>query len=84
MLTVIDKWSRESVLLETSFLLTGQSVVDALQGLSLSRPYPRRSRWIKEPSSPRNRWMNGRGHVRATLIRKRPRSGTNSGEGYTG
>lgn len=36
-LTVIDKWSRESVLLETSFSLTEQSVVDALRQLSLSQ-----------------------------------------------
>jgi len=40
-LTVIDKWSRESVLLETGFSLTGQSVVDALQRLSVSRPLPK-------------------------------------------
>src|SRR5437879_218385 len=40
-LTVIDKWSRESVLLETSFSLTGQSVVDALQQMSLNRPLPK-------------------------------------------
>jgi putative transposase len=40
-LTVIDKWSRESVLLETNFSLTGQSVVDALQRLSVSRPLPK-------------------------------------------
>ena len=40
-LTVIDKWSRESVLLETSFSLTGQSVVDALQQMALSRPLPK-------------------------------------------
>ncbi len=40
-LTVIDKWSRESVLLETGFSLTGQSVVDALQWLSVSRPLPK-------------------------------------------
>ena len=40
-LTVIDKWSRESVLLETSFSLTGQSVVDALQELSLGRSLPK-------------------------------------------
>jgi putative transposase len=39
-LTVIDKWSRESVLLETSFSLTGQSVVDALKRLSLTRSLP--------------------------------------------
>jgi putative transposase len=39
-LTVIDKWSRESVLLETSFSLTGQSVVDALNRLELSRRMP--------------------------------------------
>jgi len=38
--TVIDKWSRESVLLETSFSLTGQSVVDALKRLSLTRSLP--------------------------------------------
>lgn len=38
---MIDKWSRESVVLETSFSLTGQSVVDALQQLSLSRPLPK-------------------------------------------
>lgn len=40
-LTVIDKWSRESVLLETGFSLTGQSVVDALQRLALSRALPK-------------------------------------------
>ena len=40
-LTVIDKWSRERVLLETSFSLTGQSVVDALQQMSLERPLPK-------------------------------------------
>ena len=40
-LTVIDKWSRESVLLETSFSLTGQSVVDALRQMSLSRSLPK-------------------------------------------
>ena len=40
-LTVIDQWSRESVLLETQFALTGQSVVDALETLSRSRPLPK-------------------------------------------
>ncbi|MGH8436727.1 MAG: IS3 family transposase, partial [Pseudomonas sp.] len=40
-LTVIDKWSRESVLLETSFSLTGQRVVDALQALSQTRSLPK-------------------------------------------
>ena len=40
-LTVIDKWSRESVLLETGFSLTGQSVVDALQRLALNRALPK-------------------------------------------
>jgi putative transposase len=38
-LTVIDKWSRESVLLETDFSLTGQSVVLALQRVSSSRTF---------------------------------------------
>jgi putative transposase len=40
-LTVIDKWSRESVLLEVDFSLTGQSVVDAMQRLCLSRALPK-------------------------------------------
>jgi len=40
-LTVIDKWSRESVLLEVGFSLTGQSVVDAMQRLCLSRALPK-------------------------------------------
>jgi putative transposase len=40
-LTVIDKWSRESVLLETSFSLSGQSVVDALQRIAVGRAQPK-------------------------------------------
>ena len=40
-LTVLDKWSRESVMLETSFSLTGQSVVEALKTVALSRPLPK-------------------------------------------
>jgi putative transposase len=40
-LTVIDKWSRESVLLEVDFSLTGQSVVKAMQRLCLSRALPK-------------------------------------------
>lgn len=40
-LTVIDQWSRESVLLEADFALTGQSVVDALERLSRHRPLPK-------------------------------------------
>ena len=39
-LTVIAKWSRESVLLETSFSLTGQSVVEALKLLCGTRSMP--------------------------------------------
>ena len=41
MLTVIDKWSRESMLLEVDFSLTGQSVVNAMQWLCLSRALPK-------------------------------------------
>ena len=37
-LTVIDQWSRESVLLEANVALTGQSVVDALEAVSAHRP----------------------------------------------
>src|SRR5688500_18938462 len=33
-LTVIDQWSRESVLMEADVALTGQSVVNALEALS--------------------------------------------------
>lgn len=39
-LTVIDKWSRESVLLEVDFALTGASVVRAFEGLGATRPLP--------------------------------------------
>ena len=39
-LTVIDQWSRESVLLEANIALTGQSVVNALEALSARRPLP--------------------------------------------
>jgi len=39
-LTVIDNWSRESVLLEVGFRLTGQSVVDALNRVGKIRELP--------------------------------------------
>lgn len=39
-LTVIDQWSRESVLLEVNFALTGQSVVDALERLAQRQVVP--------------------------------------------
>ncbi|MEQ1759500.1 MAG: hypothetical protein ABL986_14360 [Vicinamibacterales bacterium] len=41
MLTVIDQWSRESVLIEANVALTGQCVVDALEALSAHRPLPK-------------------------------------------
>src|ERR1022692_262861 len=40
-LTVVDNWSRESVLLEASFRLTGESVAQALSRASVQRPLPR-------------------------------------------
>lgn len=40
-LTVIDQWSRESVLMEANVALTGRSVVEALEGLSAHRPLPK-------------------------------------------
>jgi putative transposase len=40
-LTVIDQWSRESVLLEVNVALTGQSVVDALEAVAVHRPLPK-------------------------------------------
>ncbi len=39
-LTVVDNWSRESVLLEVGFRLTAQSVIDALNRVSKSRKLP--------------------------------------------
>ena len=40
-LTVVDNWSRESVVLETGFRLTGQCVASALARASLRRTLPR-------------------------------------------
>ena len=40
-LTVIDQWSRESVLLEARVAQTGRSVVEALEAVSPRRPLPR-------------------------------------------
>jgi len=40
-LTVVDNWSRESVVLETGFRLTGTSVATALTRVSLHRALPR-------------------------------------------
>ena len=40
-LTVIDQWSRESVLLEARVSQTGRSVIDALEAVSARRPLPR-------------------------------------------
>jgi putative transposase len=40
-LTVVDNWSRESVLLETGFRLTGEHVAAALSRVAQHRPLPR-------------------------------------------
>lgn len=40
-LTVIDQWSRESVLVEAGSSLTGESVAKALDRISWSRPLPK-------------------------------------------
>jgi putative transposase len=40
-LTVVDNWSRESVLLEAGFRLTGETVAKALLHASAQRPLPR-------------------------------------------
>jgi putative transposase len=40
-LTVIDQWSRESVLMEANVALTGRSVVAALEALATRRPLPK-------------------------------------------
>jgi len=39
-LTVIDKWHRQCVALQADYSLTGQSVVDAMNEIALSRPLP--------------------------------------------
>ncbi len=41
MLTVIDQWSRQSVLIEVAHTLSGQCVVNALNRLSKLRPLPK-------------------------------------------
>jgi len=40
-LTVIDQWSRESVMLEANVALTGQSVVEALDAVAAHRQLPK-------------------------------------------
>ena len=40
-LTVVDNWSRESVLLETGFRLTGETVAKALKHAGMTRSLPR-------------------------------------------
>ncbi len=40
-LTVVDNWSRESVLLETGFRLTGETVAQALKRAGMTRSLPR-------------------------------------------
>jgi putative transposase len=40
-LTVVDKWSRESILLEADFSLSGQRVIDAFERLGASHELPR-------------------------------------------
>jgi len=40
-LTVLDKWRRECVVLEVGFGLTGDSVVKALERLAIARTLPR-------------------------------------------
>jgi putative transposase len=39
-LTVIDKWHRQCVALQVDYSLTGQSVIDAMNQIALSRPLP--------------------------------------------
>ena len=39
-LTVIDKWHRQCVALQADYSLTGQSVIDAMNQIALSRPLP--------------------------------------------
>ena len=41
MLPVLDKWSRERVMLEPSFSLSVQSVVEVLKTVTLSRALPK-------------------------------------------
>ena len=58
-LTVIDQWSRESVLMEANTALTGQSVVDALEASLRIGRCRRRSRSITARSSRPRRSTNG-------------------------
>jgi putative transposase len=58
-LTVIDQWSRESVLLEANVALTGQSVVDALEAVSAGRSLPKAITVDMAPSSHPRRSTSG-------------------------
>jgi transposase InsO family protein len=51
-LTVIDKWSRESILLEADISLNGRRLVEAFERLGPQHRFPGRSRWITARNSP--------------------------------
>ena len=72
-LTVIDQWSRESVLMEANVALTGQSVVDALEALAARRPLPKaitRSRHRIHVESARRMGVSARGGLELHSARK--------------
>ena len=73
-LTVIDKWSRESVLLEVDFSLTGQSVVNAMQRLCLSRALPKAITVDQVRNSLRSPWTSGPGTTRLSSTSSGPAS----------
>src|SRR5687767_13433565 len=73
-LTVIDQWSRESVLMEANVALTGQSVVDALEALSAGRPLPKAITVDHGTNSRPRRWTNGRTNAGWPWISSGPES----------
>jgi len=66
-LTVVDNWSRESVLLETGFRLTGDSVARPWPASARIAPYLARSLSITVASSLRKRLTNGPGRTVCNL-----------------
>ena len=59
-LTVVDQFSRECVLLEAAGSLTGKSVAVALQGVVVTRGGPRAITVTTAASFIRTRWIRGR------------------------
>lgn len=68
MLTVVDQWSRESVLIEPAFSFSGRKVAEVLEWPVIHSGAHGRSRLITDRSSPRSRSRNGHTGTVSSLI----------------